>query len=268
MTPSAVTAPLRRLSRSSRAPRWTSAPAAVTAAAAVSERARPTTSCPASSRSRTTAEPMYPVAPVTKTRICQILSGWFGSLHCSPCSIVLRLDAAAAIAPLAEPAPLFESRRVSRGPVDGLRPEQSRRLDRAAVRLTSLREERLHGGGDAPRLRRVPVRVALCELRRDDRDDLVRFVALAGETLGLRPQQGQVLDRGSEKAGVCDSAVAGNDDFRVETLQLFDDMGPVAGVHVDVVGREEGKDRVEPILDKIACEHDALRRQDDRLVSS
>src|SRR5256885_11627408 len=48
------------------------------------------TSCPASSRSRTTAEPMYPVAPVTKTRICQILSGCLGSLHCSPCSVVDR----------------------------------------------------------------------------------------------------------------------------------------------------------------------------------
>src|SRR3954452_20158582 len=187
MTPSAVTAPLRRLSRSSRAPRWTSAPAAVRATAAVCERARPMTSCPASSRSRTTAEPMYPVAPVTKTRICQNLSGWFGSLHCSPCSIVLRLDAGRS-RPFGEPAPLFESRRVSRGPVGGLRPKQSRRLDRAAVRLTSLSEERLHGDGYAPRLRRVPVRVALCELRRDDRDDLVRFVALAGETLGLRPQ--------------------------------------------------------------------------------
>ena len=71
----------------------------------------------------------------------------------------------------------------SRFNFNGFRPKQSRRLDRAAVRLTSLREERLHGGGDAPRLRRVPVRVALCELRRDGlRASVGRF----GEPVGER----------------------------------------------------------------------------------
>src|SRR5438105_4645535 len=69
MTPSAAADPLRRLSRSSSAPRCTSAPAEASDAAAASERARPRTWCPAAESSRTMAEPMYPVAPVTKTLI-------------------------------------------------------------------------------------------------------------------------------------------------------------------------------------------------------
>src|SRR5579859_7449360 len=69
MTPSAAAAPPCRLPGSSRLPRCTPAPAAVSAAAASSERARPVTSCPAPSSSATTADPMNPVAPVTNTRM-------------------------------------------------------------------------------------------------------------------------------------------------------------------------------------------------------
>jgi hypothetical protein len=49
--------------------RCTLAPSAVTAAAAVSDRARPTTSCPAAMSPGTTAEARWPDAPVTKTRM-------------------------------------------------------------------------------------------------------------------------------------------------------------------------------------------------------
>src|SRR6516162_1991640 len=73
ITPSAAVAPLRRLSRSSSEPRCTSAPAAPSDLALASERARPRTWCPASINSRTTAEPMNPVAPVTKTRMLNFL---------------------------------------------------------------------------------------------------------------------------------------------------------------------------------------------------
>src|SRR6266567_3192391 len=69
MTPLDATAPLHRLSGSSSAPRCTSAPTAASDAAAASERARPRTWCPASINSRTMAEPIKPVAPVTKTFI-------------------------------------------------------------------------------------------------------------------------------------------------------------------------------------------------------
>src|SRR5579871_6059196 len=69
ITPSDLAAPPRRLSRSSREPRCTSAPAAASDLAAASERASPSTSCPAPISSRTIAEPMNPVAPVTKTRM-------------------------------------------------------------------------------------------------------------------------------------------------------------------------------------------------------
>lgn len=40
------------------------------AAAEASDRAKPTTWCPAWRSSGTTAEPMWPVAPVTRTCIC------------------------------------------------------------------------------------------------------------------------------------------------------------------------------------------------------
>src|SRR5499427_1743848 len=73
ITPSAAVAPLRRLSRSSSEPRCTSAPAAASDLALASERARPRTWCPASINSRTIAEPMNPVAPVTKTRMLNLL---------------------------------------------------------------------------------------------------------------------------------------------------------------------------------------------------
>src|SRR5690349_10453984 len=66
-------APLRRLSRSSSEPRCTSAPAAASDLALASARARPRTWCPASIDSRTIAEPMNPVAPVTKTRMLNVL---------------------------------------------------------------------------------------------------------------------------------------------------------------------------------------------------
>ena len=55
------------------------APAAVSAAAPASDRVRPTTSCPASINSRTMADPMKPVAPVTKTRIKDLPLGWLMS---------------------------------------------------------------------------------------------------------------------------------------------------------------------------------------------
>src|SRR5882757_20980 len=69
ITPSAAAVALRRLSGSLRSPRCTSTPAVVSEAAAASERARPTTWCPASSSSWTVALPMNPVAPVTNTRM-------------------------------------------------------------------------------------------------------------------------------------------------------------------------------------------------------
>jgi hypothetical protein len=49
-------------------PRRTFAPSADSAAAAVSDRARPVTSCPAATSSGTMYEPEWPVPPVTKTR--------------------------------------------------------------------------------------------------------------------------------------------------------------------------------------------------------
>ena len=69
MTPSASAAALASPSRSVRSPRCTDAPYAVTVAAAASDRARPTTSCPAAMSSGTMAEPRWPDAPVTKIRI-------------------------------------------------------------------------------------------------------------------------------------------------------------------------------------------------------
>ncbi|TYP90515.1 hypothetical protein BD833_101233 [Blastococcus xanthinilyticus] len=57
-TPSAAAAAARRPSRSSSAPRRAVAPTDSRAAAAVPERARPTTSCPAARHSATTADPM------------------------------------------------------------------------------------------------------------------------------------------------------------------------------------------------------------------
>src|SRR5580693_9473959 len=69
MTPSESAAPLRRLSRSSRLPDKASAPALRRATAPASERVRPNTRCPAWMSSGTSAEPMNPVAPVTKIRI-------------------------------------------------------------------------------------------------------------------------------------------------------------------------------------------------------
>src|SRR3954453_2817845 len=69
MTPSAFSAPARRLSRSPRSPRCTSAPAPTSASAEASERASPTTVWPARCSSGTTAEPMKPDAPVTNRRM-------------------------------------------------------------------------------------------------------------------------------------------------------------------------------------------------------
>src|SRR5579883_2098347 len=69
MTASAARAPLRRLSRSSRLPRCTSAPALLSDLAPVSDRASPSTRYPASINSLTTAEPTKPVPPVTNMRM-------------------------------------------------------------------------------------------------------------------------------------------------------------------------------------------------------
>ena len=63
------------LARFLRSPRCTWAPAAIRDLAPASERARPSTWCPAPINSRTIAEPMKPVAPVTNTRI------FFSSLY-------------------------------------------------------------------------------------------------------------------------------------------------------------------------------------------
>ena len=81
MTPSQVAAPLRKLSGSSSAPRYTSAPAASTDAAAASERARPSTRWPVPTSSATMAEPMKPLAPVTKIRIAVVLSWRLPQFH-------------------------------------------------------------------------------------------------------------------------------------------------------------------------------------------
>ncbi len=69
ITPSVSAAPLRKAARSVSSPRNTAAPVAATAFADSSERARPSTLCPAPSNSWTTAEPMNPDAPVTNTRM-------------------------------------------------------------------------------------------------------------------------------------------------------------------------------------------------------
>src|SRR4051812_27286540 len=73
MTPSEFAAASLSPSRSSRLPRRTVAPCADSAAAAVSDRARPVTSCPAAISSGTMYEPEWPVPPVTKTRMLLLL---------------------------------------------------------------------------------------------------------------------------------------------------------------------------------------------------
>ena len=69
ITASAAAASLRRLSVSSRLPRCGWTPLADNFFPASSDRARAVTECPAPISSSTTADPMNPVAPVTKTRI-------------------------------------------------------------------------------------------------------------------------------------------------------------------------------------------------------
>src|SRR5882757_3453638 len=73
MTPSESAAASLSPSRSSRLPRRTFAPSADTAAAAVSDRARPATSCPAAMSSGMMCEPEWPVPPVTNTRMYFLL---------------------------------------------------------------------------------------------------------------------------------------------------------------------------------------------------
>ena len=73
MTPSESAAASLSPSRSWRSPRRTFAPSADTAAAAVSDRARPVTSCPAAMSSGMMYEPVWPVPPVTKTRMLLLL---------------------------------------------------------------------------------------------------------------------------------------------------------------------------------------------------
>src|SRR3954454_5396123 len=68
MTPSESAAASLSPSRSSRLPRRTFAPSADSAAAAVSDRARPVTSCPEAMSSGMMYEPEWPVPPVTKKR--------------------------------------------------------------------------------------------------------------------------------------------------------------------------------------------------------
>src|ERR1700683_1974882 len=69
VTPADDAAATRRVSRSSSDPGRTSTPAACRALAEASERASPTTSWPAAVSSGTTARPIQPDAPVTKTRM-------------------------------------------------------------------------------------------------------------------------------------------------------------------------------------------------------
>src|SRR5580704_6801926 len=76
MTASEAVAPLRKLSRSSSEPRWTSAPRAAKDFAPASERAMPRTLCPAEISSFTVGVPIKPVAPVTKIRKLKLLF-WF-----------------------------------------------------------------------------------------------------------------------------------------------------------------------------------------------
>src|ERR1039458_6222363 len=73
MTPSESAAASMSPSMSWRSPRRTFAPSADTAAAAVSDRARPVTSCPAAMSSGMMYEPEWPVPPVTKTRMLELL---------------------------------------------------------------------------------------------------------------------------------------------------------------------------------------------------
>ena len=65
----ALVDPLRRLSRSVRSPRCTSAPIAFNCSTPASLRVSPRTWCPAAISSFTSSDPMNPVAPVTNTRI-------------------------------------------------------------------------------------------------------------------------------------------------------------------------------------------------------
>src|SRR3954466_10594795 len=73
MTPSESAAAPMSPSRSSRSPRRAFAPSADKASAAVSDRARPVTSCPAAMSSGMMYEPERPVPPVTKTRTLRLL---------------------------------------------------------------------------------------------------------------------------------------------------------------------------------------------------
>src|ERR1700712_3206447 len=75
-TPSEAAAASLSPSRSSRSPRRTFAPSADSAAAALSDRARPVTSCPAATSSGMMYEPEWPVPPVTKTRMLMLLVQW------------------------------------------------------------------------------------------------------------------------------------------------------------------------------------------------
>jgi hypothetical protein len=66
--------PRRRQSRSSTVPSCTRAPAASSFLPDASDRASPVTLCPAAINSFTIANPMNPVAPVTNTRMIDLLA--------------------------------------------------------------------------------------------------------------------------------------------------------------------------------------------------
>src|SRR5574337_768375 len=78
MMASAALAPCRRLSRSSSDPRCTSAPSAMSDAADASERASPSTSCPAASSSFTTADPCNKLGQFLKDRRSKLDPETFG----------------------------------------------------------------------------------------------------------------------------------------------------------------------------------------------
>jgi hypothetical protein len=79
ITPSAFAAPARSTPRSARSPRMVSAPTVRGAVADEAERARARTVWPLPSSSATTAEPISPVPPVTKTRMrfsSEVMGSW------------------------------------------------------------------------------------------------------------------------------------------------------------------------------------------------
>ena len=64
-----------------------------------------------------------------------------------------------------------------------------------------------------------------------------------------------------------DLAVAGDDDIRLEPLELAQDLDPAMAVDVDVVRWEPREDREAALLDEVAGKQHALLGEEDRLVA-